>query len=87
MNLRKLIKNCNGLTLVELLVTIVILSIVLVTFMSIFPQSMKLSKTTEEKLAAINIAEIVLSDFKNNVKNDLKDYEVPYDINGKTLLS
>jgi len=75
----KIIKNSNGLTLVELLVAIVILSIVLLTSMSIFSQAMKFSRITEENLVAINFAEKVLSE----IKNGSSDYEKPLNLNGK----
>ena len=65
-------KNDKGLSLVELLVSIVILSIVIVSFMSFFSQSMKSSRIIEEKLAAINIAEAILSNAKKNPEETLK---------------
>jgi len=63
-------KNNQGLSLVELLVSIVILSIVIVSFMSFFSQSMKFSRIIEEKLAAINIAEEILSNAKKNPEEE-----------------
>lgn len=46
----------DGLTLIEVLVSIVILSIILTTFFSFFSQSMTFSGKNEEKLVAYNLA-------------------------------
>ena len=43
----------KGLTLVEILASIVILAIVLIAFMSFFTQSAKFTKFNDEKLTAV----------------------------------
>ncbi|MFS0575377.1 type II secretion system protein [Sporosarcina sp. 179-K 3D1 HS] len=54
----------KGLTLVEILAAIVILSIVLLSFSSFFLQSAKNTKYNEKKLTAIEIAEEVVADIR-----------------------
>lgn len=50
-------QNEKGLTLVEILVAITILSIVLITFSSFFLQSAKHTNSNKEKLTAVQVAE------------------------------
>lgn len=75
----KVYLNNRGLTLIELLGSITLLGIVIVSFFSIFSQSTIFSSKVEDKLTAINVAENVLSDIKNNNAN----YGSPCNINGK----
>lgn len=51
-----MIKNEKGLTLVEILASIVILSIVLTSFYGLFIQSAKFTKVNEDNLVASNLA-------------------------------
>ena len=63
----KIIKeNENGLTLVEILAALVILGIVLVSFMSFFTQSAKFTTYNYEKLTAVQVAEDVISNVREN---------------------
>lgn len=57
--MQKSIENQNGLTLIEVLASIVILSIVIVSFLSLFPQITNFNKTTEVNLQAAAIAKEV----------------------------
>ncbi|MDV2684221.1 type II secretion system protein [Alkalihalophilus lindianensis] len=52
--------NNTGLTLIELLASITLLSIVIIIFLSIFSQSMIWSSKVEDRLTAVNLAERVL---------------------------
>lgn len=61
--------NERGLTLVEILASLVILGIVFVGFMTVFPQMTNFNEKTKTKLLAMNEARILLSDFKEE-----KDY-------------
>ncbi|MBU8916634.1 prepilin-type N-terminal cleavage/methylation domain-containing protein [Bacillus sp. FJAT-29953] len=63
----------KGLTLVEVLVSIVILSIILMTTMSFFPQMGFINKQNEDKTKAVNTAKEILIDWKGSdkVKNFL----------------
>lgn len=54
-----------GLTLVEILASLVILGIVFVAFMTIFPQMTLFNSRTETKLETMNEARIVLEEYKN----------------------
>ncbi len=61
--------NCRswnkGFTLVEILVTLVILSIILLSFMSFFSQSSLFTQKNNEKLTAINLAQETIVSIKN----------------------
>lgn len=56
--------NEDGLTLVEILASLVILGIVFVSFMTIFPQMSLFNERTETKLETMNEARIVLEEYK-----------------------
>ncbi|OLS36329.1 hypothetical protein BTR22_12570 [Alkalihalophilus pseudofirmus] len=56
--------NNNGLTLIEVLASMVILSIVIISFMTFFSQSMMFSSKVEDRLTAVNLAEKVLVDVR-----------------------
>ncbi|KXH87301.1 prepilin-type N-terminal cleavage/methylation domain-containing protein [Sporosarcina sp. HYO08] len=60
----------RGLSLVEVLAAIVILSIVLVTFFSFFTQSTKYSKFNKEKLTAVQVAEEVVAKIRDIESQD-----------------
>jgi prepilin-type N-terminal cleavage/methylation domain-containing protein len=64
------LKNEKGLTLIELLASIVILSIILLSFMTFFTNSFKYNAVSSDKINTTNIAREVQEDFKvNTVKN------------------
>jgi len=74
--------NEKGMTLVEVLATLVLLGIVFVGFMSVFPQMTSFNKITETKLETMNLARkelgIILSeppreDFIKEVNKSVKD--------------
>jgi prepilin-type N-terminal cleavage/methylation domain-containing protein len=56
----------NGLSLVEVLAAVVILSIVLITFLNFFVQSAKHTKLNNEKLTAVQVAEDVVAKVREN---------------------
>lgn len=53
-----------GLTLVEILASLVILGIVFVAFMTIFPQMTLFNNRTETKLETMNEARVVLEEYR-----------------------
>jgi prepilin-type N-terminal cleavage/methylation domain-containing protein len=61
----------DGFTLIEVLVSIVILSIILTTLFSFFGQSLLFSGKNEEKLVAYNLASKTLKVVEKNFKNTL----------------
>ena len=63
-------KNEKGLSLVEVLAAVVILSIVLITFMNFFVQSAKHTKFNNEKLTAVQVAEDVVAKVRENKFRD-----------------
>lgn len=58
-NIKKYL-NSRGLTIVELLTALIILSIIFIAFLTIFNQSMNHSSKVEDKFTGVNIAEAVL---------------------------
>ncbi|UCZ52141.1 prepilin-type N-terminal cleavage/methylation domain-containing protein [Bacillus shivajii] len=70
--------NSKGLTLIELLAAITILSIVLITFFGFLTQSMFFSTKTENKLTSVHVAERVLYEVKTNLtEGDLSAFSQP----------
>lgn len=67
--------NESGLTLVEILASLVILGIVFVAFMTIFPQMTLFNNRTEAKLETMNEARIILEEYKSSKwkKSDLSE--------------
>jgi prepilin-type N-terminal cleavage/methylation domain-containing protein len=59
-----IMKSEKGVTLVEVLVSITLLSIVLITLMNIFPQMGMMNKHNEDKAQAINTAKEILIDWQ-----------------------
>lgn len=57
-------KNEKGLTLVEVLAAVVLISIVLMGFMALFGTTNKLASTNSEKLVLINLADAHLERLK-----------------------
>lgn len=81
----KILLNKNGLTLIELIAAITILSIVIISFLSFFSQYIMFSTKVEDKLTAVNIAEKVLNTVKEDeptMDYDPYPYELP-EVNGK----
>lgn len=62
----KLVKNDRGVTLVEVLVAIVILSIVLGSIMNFFPQMGFINGQNQKKAQAISTAKQVLINWQND---------------------
>jgi prepilin-type N-terminal cleavage/methylation domain-containing protein len=56
MNLSNLIKNKKGFTLIEVLVSITILGIVLMSFMNFFMQAGSFTNMNQKKTVAVNVA-------------------------------
>ncbi|CEG23089.1 hypothetical protein BN1080_02032 [Planococcus massiliensis] len=59
-------KNEKGLTLVEVLAAVVLISIVLMGFMALFGTTNKLAVTNSEKLVIINLADANLERLKSD---------------------
>ncbi|QTD41568.1 prepilin-type N-terminal cleavage/methylation domain-containing protein [Sporosarcina sp. Te-1] len=56
--------NERGLTLVEILASLVILGIVFVGFMTVFPQMTNFNEKTGSKLETMNLARLELEEYK-----------------------
>lgn len=81
----KMSRNEDGLTLIEILASLVIISIVLISFSTILLQATKHTKYNEEKLTEVDIAEEVIGKIRATDKScgtikteveavDYKDY-------------
>ncbi|WP_407272735.1 prepilin-type N-terminal cleavage/methylation domain-containing protein [Radiobacillus sp. PE A8.2] len=57
--------NSLGLTLIEILASLVILGIILISFFTFFSQTIFLSKKVEDNLTAINVGEKILYEMKD----------------------
>jgi prepilin-type N-terminal cleavage/methylation domain-containing protein len=70
----KVVQDNKGVTLVEVLAAMAILSIILISIMNIFPQMGMMNKQNEEKSQGINTAKQLLIEWSNKdeVKNALK---------------
>ncbi|MDN4495510.1 type IV pilus modification PilV family protein [Ureibacillus aquaedulcis] len=64
-----LFKNNNGISLIEVLASLVILSIILISFMNFFPQMGQKNVQNENKQEAINIAKKELFYWKSAIEN------------------
>lgn len=62
----KLVKSEKGLTLLEVLISIVILSIIFISFMGFFPQMGMMNQQNSDKEQAINTAKQLLISWENN---------------------
>jgi type II secretory pathway pseudopilin PulG len=58
------LKNEKGITLLEVLLSITILSIIFISFMSFFPQMGFMNKQNEDKTQAVNIAKQILNKWR-----------------------
>ena len=74
-----IIKNQKGVTLVELLASLILITIILLAFFSIFIQSSKHTKFNEEKLTSIEIAEDVIATIRS-IPDNYKDNEPTHDV-------
>lgn len=76
-------KNSRGFTLVEVIASIAILGIVVVSLLPLFPQILGWTKTTEDQLIAGNLLSQVVYDLKDdNLKRvDLDSLKYEYTIN------
>lgn len=65
--MKKKFQNDNGMTLVEILAALVILSIVFIGFMTVFPQMTAFNEKTGNKLETMNSAKMELADWKGGI--------------------
>jgi len=75
----KSIKNPKGFTLIEVVASIIIISIVLLSFSQIFIQTNRVATTNTEKLVTINLADAMLARVRANTytkKTDIQSYFV-----------
>ncbi|MET3683126.1 type II secretory pathway component PulJ [Alkalibacillus flavidus] len=63
--IQKIIKNEEGVSLVEVLGALVILSIILIGFFTMFTQTSSMQNVTEDDIKATNLMNIVINDVKD----------------------
>ncbi|MDQ0351993.1 Tfp pilus assembly protein PilV [Alkalibacillus filiformis] len=63
--LKKILKNNHGASLVEILGALVILSIILIGFFSMFTQVGSMQNITEEEVVATNLIKVALEDVQS----------------------
>ena len=86
------LNNTKGLTLIEVLASIVLLSIVIVSFMSLFPQMTLMNNKTEENLQSANVGKELLVELKKltyeSIKNgnNLPNTNISIDKNSNPIL-
>lgn len=66
------IKNTKGLTLIEVLASIVLLSIVIISFLPLFPQISLMNTKTEDNLQAANVGKELLVELRNYKYSEFK---------------
>ena len=59
------LKNNSGFTLIEILASVVLLTVVLSMFLSIFPQMANMNNRTGDNLDAANVGKELLVKYKN----------------------
>jgi prepilin-type N-terminal cleavage/methylation domain-containing protein len=62
----QIIRNEKGVTLIEVLVSMVLLSIIFISVMKFFPQMGSINKQNEDKTQAINIAKEILINWQES---------------------
>ncbi|WP_449537144.1 prepilin-type N-terminal cleavage/methylation domain-containing protein [Ferdinandcohnia sp. Marseille-Q9671] len=65
--------NQKGLTLIEILASIVILSIIILVSANFFIQGSKFSKVTDEKFSDLQVAKDILAVYQGKDKSTLQD--------------
>ncbi|WP_339147043.1 MULTISPECIES: type II secretion system protein [unclassified Sutcliffiella] len=78
MRINQRIHDQKGLTLIEILVSIVILGIIFTGMLGFFSQTVKYSSHNENKIISINLAEKMLSEYKAS-----NSYTREHTLNGK----
>lgn len=61
-----IIRSQKGVTLIEVIASVAILSIVLITFINFFPQMGFMNKQNEEKMEGVNYTKQILVKWKNS---------------------
>jgi Tfp pilus assembly protein PilV len=74
--MNKLIKNEKGLTLLEVILSFAILTIVITSFLALFPQVAKFNQKTDESFTAINLANEKLAIIEQIAKKSSKEMDV-----------
>ncbi|RKD27894.1 prepilin-type N-terminal cleavage/methylation domain-containing protein [Caminicella sporogenes DSM 14501] len=78
----KIIKSEKGLSLIELLVSIAILSIIIVPLSNMFLMAVKIDTKAKDKLIAVNLAQNVVEASRENEKYEINGN---YSINGNII--
>lgn len=81
----RFLKEERGVSLVEVVASIVLITIILLSFFGFFVQSAKHTKFNEEKLSSVEIAENIIAtirsnptNYKSNLSNEKVDVSADY---------
>lgn len=77
--MKKYIHNDRGVTLLEILLAITLLSIVFIAFFGFFIQSAKYTQVNKEKLSAVDVAEKIVARIHEGEYQDNTKYEFEED--------
>src|SRR5690606_29094949 len=73
----RLLKEERGISLVEVVASIVLITIILISFFGFFIQSSKHTKFNEERLKSIEIAENVIAEIRTSPDNYKNNTPIP----------
>jgi Tfp pilus assembly protein PilV len=85
MKMGKKVKNQQGLTLIEVLLSIIILFIILTSFIGFFTQSAIFSKKNEHKLGAVQTAQKVINLIEISLTKQMLQYDSIIDSTGQVM--
>ncbi|QXM05999.1 prepilin-type N-terminal cleavage/methylation domain-containing protein [Crassaminicella indica] len=81
----KFLKDENGLTLIEIIISIAILGIIIVSFSSLFVSTIKNNVSAEEKLIANQLAQKYIEEVIGNIDDYIKDGDTTIHENGMII--
>lgn len=89
--MRALLSEQKGLTLIEILVAMTLLSLIILTSLTLLGNGIGVSDINDEKSQALNLAEQQIEGWKNNLAQNGWDgserlFDDPVTISGKTFL-
>lgn len=81
--MKKILKNNNGFSLLELIIALAILSIIIIPISSLFINSAKATNSANDKMIALSIAQGEMERIK--LQDDLEDIESQYNLKDEDI--